>query len=332
MNLWLNNQPRVLKVSLIGTLVCAELRRTVGEMPAPLSFGIEIVGDGIGEHRPAELAARLEAAGVSYWVIGAGRDDTGPASVSLDASVIATIAARHSTRLGLVIAAAAHRDHPYNLARRLLSVDHAAQGRVGWFALDADRRIALNAPADTWTGTALDAAHTADAVLAVRALWRSWPLESVVGDVATGVFADIAQIRRVDVQRGYTITGPMNLPGSVQGDLPVWQRGGGHSSGADLVVVEQGEPLPAAPAVVRVRSVEHLDAVLNEPNGAVGVLARVTTQELDTVLQFARRRNLLPAPSGGTLRHRLALPVPTEPDLSTKPLAFAGFPTPGGRL
>ncbi|MET0900783.1 MAG: LLM class flavin-dependent oxidoreductase [Mycobacterium sp.] len=305
-------------------------------MPAPLSFGIEIVGDGIGEHRPAALAARLEAAGVSYWVIGAGRDEPAASAASLDATVIATIAARHSTGLGLVIAAAAHRDHPYNLARRLLSVDHAAQGRVGWFALDADRRLALNASEDSWTGAALEARHTADAVAAVRALWRSWPLESVVGDVATGVFADIAQIRQADVHRGYTISGPMNVPGSVQGDLPVWQRAGGHSGGADLVVVEQDEPLPDSPAVVRVRSVRRLSGVLSEPFGVVGVLARVTTQELDTVLDEllprARERKLVAAPSVGTLRHRLALTVPAEPDLSTNSLAFSGVPTPGGRL
>ena len=298
-------------------------------MPAPLSFGIEIVGDGIGELRPADLAARLDAAGVAYWVIGAGRDDAaGAPAVSLDASVIATIAARHSTQLGLVIAAAAHRDHPYNLARRLLSVDHAAHGRVGWFAPDADRRIALNATVDTWTQSTLDATHTADAISAVRALWRTWPLESVLGDGATGVFANTSQIRRADVQRGYTITGPLNLPGSVQGDLPVWRQAGPDTSGADLVVVEHGEALPAAPAVVRVRSVHQLSAVLDQPSGAVGVLARVTIRELDTVLDDVVPRAL----SGGTLRERLGLPVPLEPDLSTNPLAFSGVPNPGGRL
>lgn len=306
-------------------------------MPAALSFGIEIVGDGVGEYRPKELAARLDDAGVSYWVIGAGRDDvTERAAVSLDASLIATVAARHSADLGLVIAAAAHRDHPYNLARRLLSVDHAAHGRVGWFALDADRRIALNAVADTWTGTALDAGHTANAVAAVRALWRTWPLESVVGDVATGVFADTTQIRRADVTHGYSITGPMNVPGSIQGDLPVWRQAGTDERGADLVVVEQGQPLPEAPAVVRVRSVSQLATVLTQPSGAVGVLARVTTGELevvlDEVLPLARRRGLLAVPGTGTLRQRLGLPVPFEPDVSTNPLAFAGVPNPGGRL
>ncbi|MGV9797438.1 hypothetical protein ACWDTP_05200 [Mycobacterium sp. NPDC003449] len=204
-------------------------------MTSQLSVGIEILDDGYGAYqRPggdrssrgvAVLADRLESAGVHYWVLGSGPGELGSSTgVSLDPSLVATVAARHSTNLGLVVAAAAHRDHPYNLARRLLSVDHAAQGRVGWFALDADRRIALNAVADTWTGAGLSAAHTAEAVGAVRTLWRTWPLESVVGDLAAGVFADTSLIRRADVRGRYSIAGPLNVPGSVQGDLPVWQH------------------------------------------------------------------------------------------------------------
>ncbi|PBJ66354.1 luciferase, partial [Mycobacterium avium subsp. hominissuis] len=168
-------------------------------MAVALSVGIELAGDGIGERSPASgiagLAHRLESAGVHYWVIGADRTEP-PAAPSLDASVIATVAARHSSHLGLVVAAAPHRDHPYNLARRLVSVDHAARGRVGWFALDADRRIALGAGADTWTGAALGPAHTAEAIAAVRTLWRTWPFASVLGDRSTGVFTDTTRLRR----------------------------------------------------------------------------------------------------------------------------------------
>ncbi|MBZ4620466.1 luciferase, partial [Mycobacterium avium subsp. hominissuis] len=81
-------------------------------MAVALSVGIELAGDGIGERSPASgiagLAHRLESAGVHYWVIGADRAEP-PAAPSLDASVIATVAARHSSHLGLVVAAAPHR-------------------------------------------------------------------------------------------------------------------------------------------------------------------------------------------------------------------------------
>ena len=324
-------------------------------MTVALSVGVEVVGDGAGEpgsaaDRPvrgiASLAQRLEAAGVGYWVLGAERGERSDAThATLDPSLLATVAARHTSSLGLVIAAAAHRDHPYNLARRLLSVDHAAQGRVGWLALDFDHGTALNAATDTWLGDELGPAHTADAVAAVRTLWRTWPLKSVVGDRATGVFADTDQIRRADVARGYRIAGPLNVPGSAQGDLPVWRQaipGADASvSGADIVVVEEGAPVPAGkPVVVRVRTIARIGSVLERlsANGNVaGVVVRLDshtlTPFLDGALPEARRRGfVLTATKPVSLRELLNLPVPQQPDLAGHALAFASAPNPGGRL
>lgn len=308
-------------------------------MPVTLSVGIEVAGDGIGDQPPvrgvAGLAHRLESAGVHYWVIGADRNEPLGAS-ALDASLIATVAARHSTRLGLVVAASAHRDHPYNLARRLLSVEHAAPGRVGWFALDADRRIGLNAVADTWTGAALGPAHTAAAIEAVRTLWRTWPHASLVGDSEAGVFADAAQIRRADVRGTYRIAGPLNVPGSPHGDPPVWQQAGAPTAHPDVVVVEDGEPVPDG-AHVRVRSVDHaaLDRVAARP-GVRGVLLRVPpdslTAVLDDVVAAAQRRGVVATPRAGTLRQQLRLPAPAVPDLSAHRRAFDGAPNAGARL
>jgi alkanesulfonate monooxygenase SsuD/methylene tetrahydromethanopterin reductase-like flavin-dependent oxidoreductase (luciferase family) len=309
------------------------------------SVGVEVVGDWIGLQPPvhgiAGLARRLEDAGVGYWVIGADRGEAGGTRRGgLDPSLVATVAARHSGGLGLVIAAAGHRDHPYNLARRLVSADHAAGGRVGWLALDFDHRIALNAATDTWTGAVLDARHTADAVAAVRTLCRTWPLQSVVADVAAGIFADIAQIKRADVHQGYAISGPLNLPGSVQYDLPVWQQGPeSETAGADLVIVEHGEPLPREqPTVVRVRSLDSIELVLDRIalTSAAGVIFRSAPTQLDRlldhVLPAARRRGLLAGPGVGTLRERLRLPVPAEPDVSRHEPAFQGAPSAGARL
>ncbi|KWX22898.1 luciferase [Mycolicibacterium wolinskyi] len=319
-------------------------------MAVSLSVGVEVTGDGLDDpggdtttRGIAALARRLESAGVSYWVIGAQRGEApDAASVSLDPSVIATVAARHSTTLGLVVAAAGHRDHPYNLARRLVSVDHAAQGRVGWLALDFDHTIALNAATDTWTDARLDRHHTADVVSAVRTLWRTWPLDSVVGDRVSGVFTDVTRIRRADVRRGYDIAGPLNVPGSVQGDLPVWRQAhaGEAAEGADLLVVEYGEPIPRDRAtVVRLRTGDGIDAALERlARSAVtaGAILRLAPDELpdvlDRVLPDARGRGIVSPAGAGTLRHRLRLPVPVAPDLTGHRTVFATVPNPGGRL
>ncbi|OBB33085.1 luciferase [Mycolicibacterium peregrinum] len=318
-------------------------------MGALLTVGIEVTGDGLGRHGVgvagiSGLAGRLEAAGVTYWVIGAERGEINDVTTEgLDASLLATIAARHTSNLGLVVAAAAHRDHPYNLARRLVSVDHAAQGRVGWLALDLDHSIALNAATDTWTGAILDAVHTGDAIAAVRALWRTWPLDSVVGDVANGVFSDVSRIRRANVRNGYDIAGPLNVPGSVQGDLPVWRQAGADgdsTQGADHLIVEDGDPIPATGRiVVRLRSAGSIDAALERIAGhpkVSGVLLRLDPSELDRVLHevlpAARARGLLGDPGAGTLRERLRVPVPAAPDLTRNPTVFETVPNPGGRL
>lgn len=309
-----------------------------------------MVGDGLGRLELgvagiAGLAGRLESAGVSYWVIGAERGEANDVTVDgLDPSLLATIAARHTSRLGLVVAAAAHRDHPYNLARRLVSVDHAAHGRIGWLALDFDHGIALNATADTWTGADLDAAHTDDAVVAVRALWRTWPLDSVLGDLDTGVFSDVSRIRRADVHNAYDIAGPLNVPGSVQGDLPVWRQAGSRGSSsagaADHVIVEDGDPIPpTGRAVVRLRSVGSITAALERIAAhpeVSGVLLRVDPSELDHVLQevlpAARTHGLVGAWGTGTLREQLGVPVSVAPDVSRNPTVFETVPNPGGRL
>ncbi|UGT62824.1 hypothetical protein [Nocardia asteroides] len=90
------------------------------------------------------LPERLDAAGVGYVLLGADRaTGTGPA---LGPVLTGTVFVRRATGLGLVAAASPQRDHPYNLARRIASLDHIARGRAGWPALRADAAIALGAP------------------------------------------------------------------------------------------------------------------------------------------------------------------------------------------
>lgn len=331
-----------------ATIASSRHRPSLGAVTVPLSVGIELAGDGVAEEffaaspvrGVAGLAGRLESAGVHYWVIGADRAESS-SGAALEPTVLATVAARHSTDLGLVVAAAAHRDHPYNLARRLISVDHAARGRVGWLALDADRRVGLDSPdTDTWTGTALDAEHTTDAVHAVQTLWQTWPLESVVGDHATGTFADHTRIRYADLDGTYAITGPLNVPGSVQTAPPVWRTA--VDDHADLVLVEAGTPATVDGTVVRIRPVgspsgtlpEALRHAHAEPH-VVGVILRVAPRDLrgvlDEVLPQARAAGLVDVPKPGTLRQRLGLPPRTIPDL-THHRAFEGVRSAGGRL
>ena len=112
-------------------------------------------------------------------------------------------------------------------------------------------------------------------------------------------------------------------------------------SGADIVIVEEGTPVPTdRPAAVRVRSIQRIGTVLERlsANGnAAGVVVRLAphalTPFLDGALPEARRRGFVDSgATPGSLRQRLHLPVPDQPDLAGHALAFASAPNPGGRL
>ncbi|MGW9169784.1 hypothetical protein ACWGPP_19200 [Agromyces sp. NPDC055657] len=166
----------------------------------------------------------------------------------------------------------------------------------------------------------------------------------MVGDLDTGVFSDVSRIRRADVHNAYDIAGPLNVPGSVQGDLPVWRQAGfargGVAGAADHLIVEDGDPIPVTgKVVVRLRSAGSIDAALQRVAGrpeVSGVLLRLDPSELDHVLHevlpAARKRGLLGDRATGTLRERLGVPVPVAPDLTRNPTVFETVPNPGGRL
>ncbi|MCS3880489.1 LLM class flavin-dependent oxidoreductase [Gordonia amarae] len=170
---------------------------------------------------PADLGRRLDA--VAHAVI-LGSDLLEPNTVTdtagLDPSVAAITLAAHTRRTGLVIAAAAHRDHPYNLARRVAGVDHATNGRAGLAIAEADPAAT---PGNPWTRG--DSPVAPDAVTAIRELWRSFPADAIIADRDSGVFAESERIVAIDHRGAYDITGPFQVPTSPQVWPPVFVSG-----------------------------------------------------------------------------------------------------------
>ncbi|WP_216916974.1 LLM class flavin-dependent oxidoreductase [Nocardia noduli] len=219
-----------------------------------------VIGVEIPDGQLAQLAAAgfdrvpeaIDAAGVGYVVLGADRADGIPGA-SLSPTMVATVFGRRTTGLGIVAAASPQRDHPFNVARRLASLDHLTHGRAGWLALRQDRAAALGLDGrGGWAPGPSDAPRLADAVTAARALWRTWPIESLrTGD--TGV-PDTTPVRYADHTGFFSTTGPLNVPTTPQGEPVVWWR---YEPGDDPRDVGSADIVIVAP--------EHLAAVAELP-------------------------------------------------------------------
>lgn len=180
-------------------------RRVVGVALSPAQVIEVLVPDRPTE--PREFGRDLDRSGIDFVLLS-----TGPGE-HFDASIAATILGRHTTSIGLVVEAAPLRDHPYNLARRLGSLDHLTHGRAGW-------AIGSVAARSEWTRADGDDVLT-DAVEVARKLWQSWPSDTIVADSGAGVFAESHRIVHIDHDGAHRVAGPLNLPEPPQSHVPV---------------------------------------------------------------------------------------------------------------
>jgi alkanesulfonate monooxygenase SsuD/methylene tetrahydromethanopterin reductase-like flavin-dependent oxidoreductase (luciferase family) len=183
-----------------------------------------------GEHLAVLLADRklaglLDGAGFAFAIAGVDRiDGSSPAGRTVESTIAAAVLAARAPRLGWLAAAAVHRDHPYNLARRIASADHLAGGRSGLVLGLADGYAPAGRDADgAWGGAGLTpgvplGVQTArDAAATIRDLWLSWPYASIVADRATGVYARGEQIVHIDHRGAFAVDGPLTVPTTPQG-------------------------------------------------------------------------------------------------------------------
>jgi alkanesulfonate monooxygenase SsuD/methylene tetrahydromethanopterin reductase-like flavin-dependent oxidoreductase (luciferase family) len=312
-----------------------------------------VIGVEIPDGQLAQLAGAgfdqvpelLEAAGVGYVVLGADRA-TGASGASLSPTIAGTVFARRTRGLGIVTAASPQRDHPYNIARRLASLDHLTHGRAGWLALREDRATALGqAGRSSWAADPIGAAHSADAVTAARALWRTWPIESLVTSDHDPGFLDESQVRFADHTGLFPTTGPLNVPTTPQGEPLVWWRyepgDDPHDVGvADVAIVAADDRTAAGrlPESVRLHvRVDGSDAELRTDIAELathprvhGVLVRLDVFDLrrfiDRTVEVLAESGVirLRAESGpALLREYLEIPRRIEPDLSAHRPVFA---------
>ena len=129
-------------------------------------------------------------------------------------------------RVGFIPTLSTSFNRPYNLARRVLSLDHASNGRGGWNVVTT----AAPGAAANFGQEVLPREdryrRAAEFVDLANRLWDGWEDGALVGDQQSGEFADPAKIHPA-AHHGefFDVEGPLNVPRSPQGRPVIVQAG-----------------------------------------------------------------------------------------------------------
>ncbi len=297
-------------------------KHIIVEFPAASGHGAAAAGDLVA-------AARDAAAAVGDGFGALLLPEVGHRKPGLDPTILAG-ALSGQTSARLIITADTFRHAPYNLARRVQSLNRITGGRVGVF-LRSKGIDPVTAAARALASEAPDEAAAFREYLKVLArLWASFPEEALLGDREAGRLADPARIAPASFSGGtYSVAGALNVP------LPLHQRAivfaEAEEAGPDALVdgvfsSETGNPADWADAVPVFRTVTWLPDWVGELHHPAGVVvagssalaaqALLETAESTTTAGWLLR---IPVTAGELPRHiealRKALAVlePAEP-------------------
>jgi len=165
----------------------------------------------------------------------------------LEPTVLLTAVAAATTHIGVISTASSSYNEPFNLARRIATVDQISGGRAAWnLVTNAGDAAAQNfglAGAPLHVDRYARASEFAEVVIK---LWDSWEDDAIVGDHERGIFADPAKVHEIDhVGPYFSVKGPLNVSRSPQGRPVIFQAGsseGGKAVGsryADAIFTTQ---------------------------------------------------------------------------------------------
>lgn len=153
---------------------------------------------------------------------------------AIEPAVLATAIAAATENIGVIITQSTSYQEPYNVARRLTSLDHLTDGRIGW------NIVTSATPEAAWNFGHSDLPdhheryRRADEFVSVCiALWNSWLPGAVHAD-KSGIWADANLIRSIDHTGQYfRVRGPLDVPPSPQ-RIPLLVQAGSSEEGTAL--------------------------------------------------------------------------------------------------
>lgn len=132
-----------------------------------------------------------------------------------------------TSRIGLVATVSTTYSEPFDIARRLASLDLISGGRAGWnIVTSQDPGTAGNFSRTEHGDHAARYRRAAEAVDVVQGLWQSYEDDAFARDRAATHFLNREKLHRLD-HRGefFHVTGPLNIQRSPQGQPPLVQAG-----------------------------------------------------------------------------------------------------------
>src|SRR3984885_15721585 len=117
----------------------------------------------------------------------------------LEPLTLLSAVATHTTHIGLVATASSTYNSPFNLARRLASLDHISGGRAGWNVVTSfDTGTSKNYGLDEHLDYATRYGRAHEAVEVIRGLWDSYEDDAFPADVERNVFLDPAKLHALN--------------------------------------------------------------------------------------------------------------------------------------
>ncbi|MFJ5529051.1 LLM class flavin-dependent oxidoreductase [Streptomyces sp. NPDC093261] len=153
-------------------------------------------------------------------------------SGALEPLTLLTALATATEHIGLIATASTSYNAPYNLARRLASLDIVSGGRAGWnIVTTAGAEAARNFGVEHEPAHADRYARAAEFLDVALKLWDSWEDDLIVADKAAGVWGDDAKLHPARHRGTYfSVEGALNVPRSPQG-YPLLVQAGSSEDG-----------------------------------------------------------------------------------------------------
>lgn len=216
-----------------------------------------------------------------------------------DPSVIATLMAAATSRIGIVPTLSTFAYPPYLLARLVASLDQVSSGRIGWNMVTGSSDFAaMNYGLSGMPEHDLRYDMADEYMAVVNALWDSWEPGAILADTDSGVLVDHTKVHAVNFEgKWFKTRGPLNSGPCVQG-RPVIAQAGGSARGRRFAAQHADTIVASVKGVAGMRAYRddvraHAIAAGRNPND-IKVLFTVAPELGDTMEE-------------ATLRHRQRL-------------------------